>query len=67
MAPVSVSSSAISQVDYDPRTAVLRVWFTSGKVYDYFGVPAALFEGLVNAPSVGRFFNDHIRDQFSAA
>lgn len=63
--PVQLDSSAISQVEYDSSSRTLRVWFTSGKVYDYYGVPQDIYEGLISAPSAGKFFNDHIRDQYS--
>ncbi|WP_349257237.1 KTSC domain-containing protein [Vitreimonas sp.] len=63
----AVNSSAISQVEYDAATSTLSVWFTSGKQYDYPGVPATLYQQLLSAPSVGQFFNAHIRDQYSVA
>jgi hypothetical protein len=59
-----VDSSAITAVGYDPETRTLEVEFSSGSVYDYFGVAAPLYESFLGAPSKGRFFAHHIRGQF---
>ncbi len=60
-----VNSSAISQVEYDERSRVLSIWFVeSGGPYPYQGVPVAIYTGLLNAPSKGAYFNEHIRDQY---
>lgn len=56
-----VSSSNIRSVGYDPQSAILEIEFDSGDVYQYFGVPAHLYGGLMNASSKGQFLNDYIR------
>lgn len=61
----SVRSSAITFVDYDPETKELRITFTRGFTYTYYGVPASVYAGLLNASSVGTYFNDHIRDRYA--
>jgi len=43
---------------------VLTVRFRSGKVYNYIGVPAPLYQQLLAAESKGSFFNTHIRDAY---
>ncbi|MCC6912162.1 MAG: KTSC domain-containing protein [Rhodospirillaceae bacterium] len=58
------SSTAIRGVNYDARGKVLRVAFTSGAVYDYFGVPRQVYEDFIAAPSRGRFFAYRVRDKF---
>ncbi len=61
------SSTAIHAANYVPDTRTLTIWFTSsGRQYDYFGVPEAVFRGLLNAASPGSYFNDHIRDQYAS-
>lgn len=56
-----LSSRAIHAVDYDDATATLRVQFQPhGRVYDYHGVPRVHFEGLCEATSPGRYFNQYI-------
>ena len=42
----SASSSAISSIGYDPDASVLEVEFSSGAVYDYYGVPPKVFRAL---------------------
>ncbi|MFL6193844.1 MAG: KTSC domain-containing protein [Thermoanaerobaculia bacterium] len=62
-----VSSSAISSVGYDPKSSVLEVEFSSGIVYDYFGVPSRVFRQLMKAPSIGSFVSRRIRDRYEFA
>lgn len=58
---VSVNSSAISTVKYDNDSSILTIVFNWGGEYDYPLVPRSEFENLVNAESVGRYFNQHIK------
>ena len=62
---IKVSSSAIESVGYDDETGALYVTFKRGAEYIYPQVSRKEFEGLVSAPSVGRYFNEHIK-QYSA-
>ena len=58
-------STSIRRTEYDPATGTLSVWFVaSGRRYDYYGVPDEIFAAFRRAFSRGRFFNDHIRDNF---
>jgi KTSC domain len=59
------SSSAISSVGYDERSAVLEVEFSSGTVYDYFKVPEKVYRDLLKAPSKGSFVSRRVRDRYS--
>lgn len=59
-----VSSSAMYRVEYDEASRRLDIWFTSTGQYSYYGVPLAIYLGLLNAPSKGRYFNDNIRDHY---
>ena len=62
----SVSSSALSNVKYDPDTEALNVKFNgSGKHYFYPAVPLELVQGLLKAASKGEFFMANIHDQYS--
>ena len=60
----TVSSSAISSVGYDERSAVLEVEFSSGAVYDYLQVPKQVYRALLKAPSKGSFVSRRVRDRY---
>lgn len=61
---IYLNSSAILAVDYEFRSQVLTIQFTSGGVYAFYGVPAAVFQGLVSASSPGRYYNHYIRGRY---
>lgn len=60
-----VRSSAISGVAYDETRWLLRIRFTSGpEIYEFCGVPPHVYEGFIRAPSMGRYYDQHIRDRY---
>ena len=59
-----VSSTSIASVGYDPAAKTLEVEFNGGRVYRYYGVPAALHSQLLEASSVGAYFNANVRGRF---
>lgn len=62
-----VNSSAISHVDYnDAKQEMYITFIKSHKTYTYFGVPRDIYEAFLAASSKGRFFDHHIKDQYSA-
>lgn len=58
---VSVSSSNLASVGYDPGSMTLEIEFLNGGVYQYFNVPAHVHRGLMAAGSHGSFFDAHIK------
>ena len=54
----------IAGLDYNPANHTLEVEFRTGRVYQYFSVPKAEYEALLNAPSLGRYFNREIRNRY---
>lgn len=60
-----VISSNISSVDYGDKG--LSVVFKSGKEYLYPGVPELLYQQLLDADSVGKFFNEFIKPAYPHA
>lgn len=64
----TVNSDVIAHVRY--QYGRLSVWFRptspnrGGRLYIYEDVPEALYDALMQAPSKGAFFNEHIRDAF---
>lgn len=66
MRRTTVDSTTMRSVGYDAVEQVLEVEFTSGAIYQYLEVPAAVFDGLMHAESKGRYFNQEIRDDYTA-
>ena len=60
-----VSSSMIASVGYAARTKTLEIEFLSGRVYQYLHVDRETHDALLKAPSLGTFFNAHIKDEYA--
>jgi hypothetical protein len=63
----SVASSNLAEVGYDSDLETLEVQFKSGGIYQYFNVPAFMYERLMSADSIGRFFNAEIKGHYPEA
>jgi hypothetical protein len=59
-----VESTTLRSAGYDRRQCVVELEFTSGAVYQYLDVPAAVHEALMVAESKGTYFNHEIRDDY---
>jgi KTSC domain len=59
-----VESSVLTTVAYDEVRKLLRLEFRTLTIYQYFGVPAALHQALLQASSKGSYFNQVIRGYF---
>lgn len=62
---MNMPSSVIKYFRYNPQTAVLKITFVTGKVYEYLSVPKEIYENMREAFSKGQFFNKNIRDKFT--
>lgn len=62
-----VTSSNLVSVGYEAGSETLKVEFKRQSVYQYYNVPQMLYEQLLQAPSIGKFFIANIRDQFPCA
>jgi len=62
-----VESTTLLALAYDDAHMVLRLEFRSSAIYHYYGVPAAVHEALLGAPSKGSYFNRVIRGRFPCA
>ena len=60
----TVESTTLATVAYDEAQKLLQLVFCSRAVYLYFGVPATVYQALLDAPSKGRYFNQSIRGRF---
>lgn len=58
----SVIGAALYGGDVDHS---LRIWFRSGKVYEYDNVSWDEWDGFQYAESQGKYFNKHIRNQYT--
>ncbi|MCC7451234.1 MAG: KTSC domain-containing protein, partial [Anaerolineae bacterium] len=56
-----VESSVIKSIGC---SVVLEVEFESGRVYQYFDVPIAVYLEFLTADSKGKYFNAHIRNEY---
>ena len=61
---IPVVSSQLAAAGYDPEKKQLRIEFNNGSVYEYSQVEPDIYEQLVNAPSVGQFFNANVKWNF---
>lgn len=57
---IGVVSSNIASIGYDQKRKILEVRFHNRTVYQYFDVPAYLYEGLMNASSHGKFLHRYV-------
>ena len=64
MRDAAVESTTLTKVSYDEARELLQLEFCSRAVYQYFSVPAAVHQSLLDASSKGRYFNQSIRDRF---
>ena len=70
---ISVKSSTITQIGLLENTKmslgsqsinILRIVFTSGNIFDYYGIDKTVFEEFVKAESIGKFFHANIKDKY---
>ena len=61
----SVESSNLKSIGYDEFLLVLEIEFKSGAVYRYYGVPSEVHDELINAESVGKYFNANVKSKYN--
>lgn len=62
-----VTSSNVVSVGYDPNTLTLEVEFKGDSVYQYFDVPKAVYQELMQASSIGQYLNANIKQSYRYA
>jgi hypothetical protein len=67
MQTTNVESTLLAAVAYDTRRKLLQLELRNQVIYQYFGVPVAVYEDLLRAPSKGQYFNHAIRGKFPYA
>lgn len=61
----SVASSNIAAIGYSDQTETLEVEFLNGTIYQYYGVPRAMYDQLMAEGSKGRFLNTYIKNAYA--
>lgn len=61
---ISVSSSAIAAVGYDPDSQRMQIRFNNSGTYTFCRVPRYIFDGLLSASSKGRYYDQYIRGRY---
>ena len=64
MERVPVESSNIASIGFDEDTNTLEIEFRNGGVYQYFDVPFAVYDGLIEADSKGQYLAQQIKGQY---
>jgi hypothetical protein len=62
---VSVESSMIKKVGFDEIHHQLYITFHNDSCYVYFNVPKSIYEALIYAESVGKYFVENIKKVFA--
>jgi hypothetical protein len=57
----SVTSSNLAAIGYDQDSATVRIEFLKSGMYEYYGVPLEIYEGLACAASKGTYFAQFIK------
>ncbi len=60
-----INSSNISHAGYDNDSMTLWIKFVDSGTYQYFDVPFEVYNGLLSAPSAGKYFFKEIRGKYS--
>ena len=60
-----VESTMIKSYGFDSSTSTLEVEFNSGAVWQYYDVAESLFYEMKSSDSCGKFFNAHVKGQYS--
>jgi len=69
--PISLESTAIYAMGYDPKKGILYITFWTykmrgpGNTYAYYGVPRGRWDALNEASSKGRYFYYNIRGAYN--
>lgn len=51
-------------VDFEYKSEMLSISFSDGNVYEYYGVPKAIYVKLINAETPARFARRHIYNSY---
>jgi hypothetical protein len=61
----TLRSSNLNSAEYNAETQTLTIQFKGGSTYTYADVDQGTYDGLLAAPSPGKYFAERIKDTFS--
>jgi hypothetical protein len=64
MLHIQIDSSFLKSVAFDNNTQQLEIHFQNGSEYTYVEVPLTTYEAMMNAASIGRFYQQNIKGKF---
>lgn len=64
---IAVESSTISRMAYDEARKALTVEFKNGSRYEYYDLPANVFQQMKAAASKGQFLSANIKGRYRYA
>lgn len=59
-----VTSSNIASIGYDGGSETLEIEFLNGSIYQYFGIPEHIHNGLMTADSHGQYLAQNIKGTY---
>jgi len=62
-----VDSSSIRSIGYDENSQILEVEFIDNQIYQYVNFPKREYSNLMNAESIGKYFNAYVRNSYTFA
>lgn len=62
-----VKSANVEAIGHDPVTNKMRVRFHGGAEYEYHDVPAKAHQALLDAASIGKHLNAHVRGRYKTS
>lgn len=60
MEMISVESSHLEAIGYDPDNAILKIAFQDGSEYEYYDVPQYEYDSFYGSESKGTYANQNI-------
>jgi hypothetical protein len=61
---IPVPSTEITQVGYHEDSETLEIKFVQGGVYQFFNVPSKVYDELIHASSVEKYYHSKIGERF---
>lgn len=59
--PKGKKSSRILKMSYIKSKKLLTITFNSGAIYEYYDVPMEVTDGIIQADSLGKYFDKNIK------